>query len=89
MLILARLYLDNFDHIRVYWGYVGKRLAQLSLFCGVDDLNGVRQKGRIIHTSGNIEPAFSSEDEMKKLIINAGKTPAERDILFNKVKIII
>jgi len=86
MLILARLFLDNFDHIRVNWGYVGKRLAQLSLFFGVDDLNGVRQKGRIIHTTGNIAPSFSSEDEMIGIIRSAGKIPAERDILFNKVR---
>ncbi len=87
MLILARLYLDNFDHIRVYWGYTGKRFAQLSLFFGVDDLNGVRQKGRIIHTTGNIAPAFSSEEEKIKLIRSAGRIPAERDILFNRVRV--
>ena len=86
MLILARLYLDNFDHIRVYWGYVGKRLAQISLSFGVDDLNGVRQKGRIIHTTGNIKPSFSSENEMVKIISRADKVPVERDILFNKVR---
>lgn len=87
MLILARLYLDNFEHIRVYWGYVGKRLAQVSLSFGVDDLNGVRQKGRIIHTTGNIKPAFSSESEMIDIIRSAGKVPAERDILFNRVRV--
>ncbi len=87
MLILARLYLDNFDHIRVYWGYTGKRFAQISLHFGVDDLNGVMQKGRIIHTTGNISPSFSSGDEMKKIITSAGRVPAERDILFNKVRI--
>jgi aminodeoxyfutalosine synthase len=86
MLILARLYLDNFDHIRVYWGYVGKRLAQVSLTFGVDDLNGVRQKGRIIHTTGNIKAAFSDEEEMKRIISGTGKIPAERDILFNRVR---
>jgi aminodeoxyfutalosine synthase len=87
MLVLARLFLDNFAHIRVYWGYVGKRLAQVSLSFGVDDLNGVRQKGRIIHTTGNVEPAYSSEEEMRDLIVSAGKVPAERDILFNKVRV--
>jgi len=87
MLILARLYLDNFDHIRAYWGYIGKRLAQVSLSFGVDDLNGVRQKGRIIHTTGNIKPAFSSEEEMVSIISSAGRVPAERDILFNRVRV--
>jgi len=38
VLSVARLMLDNFDHIRQLWNYVDEKLLQLSLSYGVDDL---------------------------------------------------
>ncbi len=86
MLAVSRLFLDNFDHIRAYWAHLGLKLAQISLSFGVDDLNGIKQKGRIIHSSGGTTAKQSSPEEMIKLIRDAGRIPAERDVLFNIVQ---
>ena len=39
-LAIARIYLDNIDHIKAYWILMGMKLAQVSLSYGVDDLDG-------------------------------------------------
>jgi aminodeoxyfutalosine synthase len=85
MLAVSRLMLDNFDHIRSYWCHLGLKLAQVSLAFGADDLNGLRQKGRIIHSSGAVESQFIERSRMIEIIKRAGRIPKERDILFNLI----
>lgn len=85
MLAVSRLMLDNFDHIRSYWCHLGLKLAQVSLAFGADDLNGLKQKGRIIHSSGAVESQFVERSRMIEIIKRAGRIPRERDILFNLI----
>ncbi|MEO7800391.1 MAG: CofH family radical SAM protein, partial [Ginsengibacter sp.] len=40
MYAVARIYLDNFAHIKSYWPMLGRQNAQLSLSFGVDDIDG-------------------------------------------------
>ncbi len=86
MLAVSRLLLDNFDHVRAYWAHLGLKVAQISLSFGADDLNGIKQKGRIVHSSGGTTPKQSSPEEMIRIIRNAGRIPAERDVVFNIVQ---
>jgi len=86
MLAVSRLMLDNFDHIRTYWAHLGLKVAQISLSFGADDLNGIRQKGRIVHSSGGTTSKSSSAEEMIRLVKDAGRIPAERDVVFNIIK---
>ena len=51
-LAVARLYLDNFDHVKAYWVSLGERLAQAALSFGVDDLDGTVLEERIYHMAG-------------------------------------
>lgn len=37
---IARIYLDNFAHIKAYWPMLGRQNAQLSLSFGVNDIDG-------------------------------------------------
>jgi aminodeoxyfutalosine synthase len=37
---VARLYLDNFPHIKAYWPMLGRHNAQMTLSFGVNDLDG-------------------------------------------------
>ena len=37
---VARLFLDNFPHIKAYWIMLGTKLAQTALWYGADDLDG-------------------------------------------------
>ena len=40
MYAIARLYMDNFPHLKAYWPMLGRQNAQLALSFGVNDIDG-------------------------------------------------
>jgi aminodeoxyfutalosine synthase len=86
-LAVARLYLDNFDHVKAYWVSLGERLAQTSLAFGVDDVDGTVLEERIYHMAGATVPQALSERTLHDLIRAAGRVPAERDSLYRILKV--
>jgi aminodeoxyfutalosine synthase len=84
---ISRIYLDNFEHIKSYWAMIGRTTAQLSLNFGVDDIDGTLDDTTKIYSMAGSEeqhPAMSTK-ELVDLIKNVGKTPLERDTLYNIV----
>ncbi len=84
---VARIYLDNFPHIKAYWPATGKEAAQLALLFGVDDLDGTIDDTTKIYSmagAGDKNPAMTT-DEIRNLISEAGYDPAERDSLYNRI----
>lgn len=84
---IARIYLDNFDHIKAYWAMISRTTAQLSLNFGVDDIDGTLDDTTKIYSMAGAEeqkPAMSTK-ELVELIKNAGRYPIERDTLYNVV----
>jgi aminodeoxyfutalosine synthase len=86
-LAVSRLYLDNFDHIKAYWVSAGERLAQTSLAFGVDDLDGTVLDEKIFKMAGSTVPSALGEDRFHALIRAAGRIPAERDSLYNVIRV--
>ncbi len=85
---IARIYLDNFDHVKAYWPMISRSIAQLSLSYGVDDIDGtIDDTTKIYSMAGSEEqnPAMSTK-ELVQLIKAVGKKPIERDTLYNVVK---
>jgi aminodeoxyfutalosine synthase len=88
MYAVARIYMDNFPHLKAYWPMLGRQNAQLSLFFGVDDMDGtIDDSTKIYSMAGSEEqnPAMST-DELVLLISQAGREAVERDTLYNVVK---
>ncbi len=84
---IARIYLDNFDHIKAYWAMISRTTAQLSLNFGVDDIDGTLDDTTKIYSMAGAEeqrPAMSTKD-LVELIKNAGRHPIERDTLYHIV----
>src|SRR3982750_139499 len=84
---IARLYLDNFPHLKAYWPMLGRQNAQLSLSFGVNDLDGtIDDTTKIYSMAGSEEknPALSTE-QLIQLIRQSGRSPVERDTLYNVV----
>ena len=84
---IARIYLDNFDHIKAYWAMISRSTAQLSLNFGVDDIDGTLDDTTKIYSMAGAEeqhPALSTR-ELVKLIKDVGRKPLERDTLYNVV----
>jgi aminodeoxyfutalosine synthase len=84
---LARLYLDNFPHIKAYWITLGEKLAQVALHYGASDADGTIIREKIIHDAGAPSEVGHSRDFMVNMIKNAGYTPVERDALYNVVRV--
>lgn len=88
MTALARIYLDNFPHIKAYWPMFGKTTAQIALAFGADDMDGTIDDSTKIYSMAGAEdqsPAMTTA-EMEKLIRDAGYRPVERDTFYNPVK---
>jgi len=86
---VSRIFLDNIPHLKAYWPMIGKQVAQLSLAFGVDDLDGtIDDSTKIYSMAGSDEQNPSaSTDELVSLIKGAGKIPAERDTVYNIIRI--
>jgi aminodeoxyfutalosine synthase len=85
---VSRLLLDNFAHIKAYWVMLGKRLAQIALHYGANDLDGTITNGGELSESYSVETnneVKMTKDELIKLIENAGFEAIERDTLYNPV----
>ncbi len=84
---IARIYLDNFAHLKAYWPMLGRQNAQLSLSFGVNDIDGtIDDSTKIYSMAGSEEqnPAMSTE-ELVTLIKQVRRKPIERDTLYNVV----
>jgi len=85
---IARIYLDNFDHIKSYWAMIGRNTAQLSLAFGVDDIDGTIDDTTKIYSMAGAEeqnPAMSTK-ELVELIKQVGRRPIERDTLYSVIQ---
>ena len=88
MYAIARLYLDNFPHMKAYWPMLGRKNAQLTLAFGVDDIDGtIDDTTKIYSMAGSEEqnPAMTTE-EIVNLIKQVNRIPVERDTLYNEIQ---
>jgi aminodeoxyfutalosine synthase len=87
MYAISRIYLDNFPHIKAYWPALGRKMAQVSLSFGVDDMDGtINDSTRIYSLAGAEEQSpLMTVTGMKQLIEEAGRIPVERDSLYKPV----
>jgi aminodeoxyfutalosine synthase len=85
MYAIARIYLDNFPHLKAYWPMLGRQNARLSLSFGVDDIDGtIDDTTKIYSMAGSEEqnPSMTTT-ELVTLIRQANRIPVERDTLYN------
>ena len=85
MIALARLMLDNFDHIKAYWIMLGEQTAQTALAFGADDLDGTVVHENIYHDAGATTPEGLTVEQLHRLIRETGRDPVERDTLYRRV----
>ena len=85
---VSRIFLDNIPHLKAYWPMIGKKVAQLSLAFGVDDLDGtIDDTTKIYSMAGSEEKSpVASTTQLVEMIRNAGLIPVERDTLYNTIK---
>jgi aminodeoxyfutalosine synthase len=84
---VARIFMDNFGHVKAYWPMIGRTTAQLSLAFGVDDIDGTIDDSTKIYTMAGSEeqsPALTTQ-QLVEMIKQVGRSPIERDTLYNVI----
>jgi aminodeoxyfutalosine synthase len=87
MIALARLVLDNFDHIKAFWMMLTLPVAELALSFGADDLDGTVVEEKIIHAAGAKTAKGISRKDIVRIILETGNLPVERDTFYQPIKI--
>ena len=85
VIAVARLLLANvLSNVSVYWIALGKKLAQVALCYGGNDLVGTAFSEEIFKAAG--KPSQTTTKELKFLIKEIGRNPVQRDTFFNPVQ---
>jgi cyclic dehypoxanthinyl futalosine synthase len=82
---VSRIYLDNVPHIGSSWVTQGKKIGQVALGFGADDLGSVMIEENVVSAAGTTHR--TSSEELVHLIKALGKTPVQRDTLYREVKV--
>jgi len=85
---VARLYMDNFPHLKAYWPMLGRQNAQLTLSFGVNDLDGTIDDSTKIYSMAGSEEQHPSltTSQLVSLIKQVNREPVERDTLYHEIK---
>jgi aminodeoxyfutalosine synthase len=83
---VARLLLDNVDHIKAYWVSSTPKVAQIALRFGADDVDGTIVHETIYHAAGSQSPQGLTREALIRLIQEAGFQPIERDTYYGVVE---
>jgi aminodeoxyfutalosine synthase len=86
VMAISRLMLDNVPHVKAYWIMLGVGTAQVALSYGADDIDGTVRHELIYHDAGATTPEILSVEEIRRLILEAGREPVERDTLYHHVE---
>jgi cyclic dehypoxanthinyl futalosine synthase len=82
---VSRIYLDNVPHIGSSWVTQGKKIGQVALQFGADDLGSVMIEENVVSAAGTTYR--TTADEFAHMIRSMGKTPVQRDTLYRDVRV--
>ncbi len=83
MLAIARLFFDNIPNIQSSWVTMGPKVGQLALFYGANDMGSVMMEENVVSQAG---ATFRlDEDQIRRLISDAGWAPQQRDQYYRPV----
>lgn len=85
ILAVSRLMLDNIANIQASWVTQGLKVAQLALFFGANDMGNIMIEENVIASTGVKNSV--RQDELIHVIREAGFIPAQRNTLYEIIKI--
>ena len=78
MFAVARLFLDNFDHVQASWVKLGTKMAEVALLAGADDLGGTLFEESISREAGARGTDYLDPGEMRRMAGDLGRTLRQR-----------
>lgn len=85
ILALSRLYLDNFKNIQSSWVTQGSHIGQTALFFGANDMGSTMMEENVVAAAGAANRM--AEDEIVRLIKDAGEIAAKRNTAYEILKV--
>jgi cyclic dehypoxanthinyl futalosine synthase len=79
-LAISRIYLDNFENVQSSWVTQGLKTCQLGLRFGGNDVGSIMIEENVVSAAGAHHRA--SEEELRRIIRDAGFVPKQRDTLY-------
>lgn len=86
IMAIARLYLDNFNHIHAGWVTEGAKLAQLALGYGADDIGSVLME-ELVNSATGVSYAYNAE-QIADMIRAVGRLPAVRNSKYEILEVL-
>ncbi len=84
MIAISRILLyPEIRNIQASWVKMGLKLAQAALHVGANDLGGTLMEENISKSAGATSGEMLTPDELRELIVAAGRVPKQRDTLYN------
>jgi cyclic dehypoxanthinyl futalosine synthase len=81
-LAVSRLFIDNIAHFQTSWVTQGKKIGQVALAFGADDMGSTMIEENVVASAGT--SYRMSQDEMEHLISAAGYRPRQRTNLYER-----
>jgi FO synthase subunit 2 len=85
MIAVSRLFLDNIPHIQSSWVKLGRKLAQLGLIAGADDLGGTMYEESISRGAGAKDTEYLDPKEMERMAEDLGRNLRQRTTLYQLI----
>jgi cyclic dehypoxanthinyl futalosine synthase len=79
-LAISRLYLEGIENVQASWVTQGLKTCQVALRFGANDVGSVMLEENVVSAAGTHHRA--SEEELRRLIRDAGFIPKQRDTLY-------
>ncbi|HEV8631225.1 MAG TPA: cyclic dehypoxanthinyl futalosine synthase [Thermoanaerobaculia bacterium] len=79
---VSRLFIDNVVHFQTSWVTQGKKIGQLALKFGADDMGSIMIEENVVSAAGTSYQM--SQEEMERLIESAGYRPRQRSNLYER-----
>src|SRR5438552_3748978 len=80
------LRVDSVPNVKAYWIMMGMPMAQVALHFGANDVQGTVVREQIFQAAGATSGTEQKVDELVRFIKDAGRTPVQRDTLYNELR---
>lgn len=81
-LAISRVFLSNFPNVQASWVTQGLKVCQMGLHFGGNDVGSVMIEENVVRSAGVTN--CTTEEELRRIIRDAGFRPAQRDTLYTK-----
>ncbi len=80
---VARLYLDNFPNIQSSWVTQGRKIGQMALLYGANDMGSLMIEENVVAAAGTVH--YLTLEEIRGSIAELGYTPRRRNVFYELV----